>query len=52
MLSRSSGRSYYFVTLGTLDDESRRRPELHIYFDSKRPWFEIMDDLPHLADGR
>ena len=34
------------VPLGGLEEDPGRRPEGHIFVDSKAPWFEIGDDLP------
>jgi hypothetical protein len=41
------------VTLGTLDDDPRARPERHVYVASKAPWYDIADDLPrfHVYPG-
>ena len=35
-----------YVALGTVDGDPGCRPELHIWVDSKAPWFEITDTLP------
>jgi len=42
----STGRKRVFVPIGTLDDDPGTRPQMHIFCDSKAPWFEITDDLP------
>jgi hypothetical protein len=34
------------VTLATLDDPTRLRPDMHIWVEDKLPWVEIGDDLP------
>ena len=43
------------VAMGTLIDDPSIRPRAHIFVDSKAPWYEITDDLPHyrghIADG-
>jgi hypothetical protein len=33
-----------FIRVGTLDDPSRLPPDVHIYTESKQPWFEFPDD--------
>jgi hypothetical protein len=38
-------RGLAFVPMGSLDDDPGVRPEMHIFTDSKAPWFEITDDL-------
>ncbi len=38
------------LALGTLDDDPGVRPSLHIFVDSKAPWFDISDDLPQHAE--
>lgn len=42
----SVGRKRVFVPMGSLDDDPGARPQMHIFCDSKAPWFEISDDLP------
>ena len=37
------------VALGTLDDDPKVEPSLHIFAASKAPWFSITDDLPQHA---
>lgn len=51
VVSKFDGRSHVGVPLGPLDDDPGIRPTLHIYVDSKAPWFEITDDLPQLPEG-
>lgn len=36
----------FSLALGTLDDDPGVRPSLHIFVDSKAPWFDITDELP------
>jgi hypothetical protein len=36
----------YGLALGTLDSDPGLRPERHVFFANKAPWFEITDDLP------
>lgn len=35
-----------FVRIGTLDDPSARRPDVHIYTRSKLPWIRLPDGVP------
>lgn len=37
---------YVFLKVGTLDDPSRVRPEMHIFEAAKQPWVHMADDLP------
>ena len=46
---RVSKPDHFWLALGTLDDDPGVRPSLHIYVDSKAPWFEITDGLPQHA---
>lgn len=34
------------LPIGGLDQDPGRRPEMHIFVDSKAPWYEITDSLP------
>jgi hypothetical protein len=36
-----SGPIIRFIRVGTLDDASALRPDVHIFSESKQPWFEI-----------
>lgn len=36
-----AGAAVCFVRVGTLDDPSRLRPDIHIYTESKQPWVVI-----------
>jgi len=38
------------LALGTLDDDPKVQASLHIFVDSKAPWFQITDDLPQHAE--
>ena len=38
------------LALGTLDDDPDVHGSLHIFVDSKAPWFEITDGLPQHAE--
>ncbi len=46
---RHGGKTVY-VRLGTLDDELRAIPDVHIHVASKAPWYEINDDIPQLEE--
>ena len=37
------------VTLASLHADIDRRPEMHVFFDSKAGWTEVSDDLPKLG---
>ncbi len=39
------------LPLGTLDDDPGVKPSAHVFVDSKAPWWEITDDLPHYGEG-
>lgn len=39
-----------WVAVGGFDSDTKERPSLHIYVDSKASWFEITDGLPELPD--
>ena len=39
-------RESFGIALGTLDGDPGVRPSLHIFVDSKAPWYELVDDLP------
>ena len=44
--------TYVSVNLATLDRPEAFRPRMHIWRDSRIPWFETTDDLPrHDRDG-
>jgi hypothetical protein len=38
--------AFRFVRVGTLDDPSAVRPDVHIYTRSKQPWVRLPDDVP------
>lgn len=47
---RISRPQSFSIAVGTLDDDPGVRPLHHIFVDSKAPWFEPADDLPHYAE--
>ena len=38
------------IALGTLDQDPGRRPEGHLFVESKAPWHDITDDLPRYEE--
>ena len=46
---RASRPDTFSLALGTLDDDPGVRPSLHIFIESKAPWYEITDDLTQHA---
>ena len=40
----------FSLALGTLDVDPKVQASLHIFVDSKAPWFQITDDLPQHAE--
>lgn len=45
IFSKKLKRGKYIVRLGILDDPPTQRPNVHIFVESKAPWFEITDQL-------
>lgn len=43
-------RETIWIALGTLDADPGIRPSLHIFVESKAPWFEITDTLPQHSE--
>lgn len=54
LLSVHAGyQDYYEVTVGTLDNPERVRPDRHVYEPDRLSWLLICDGLPrHLSDAR
>ena len=46
---RSTRPDTFSLALGTLDDDPGVRPSIHIFIESKAPWYEITDDLTQHA---
>ncbi|SMF74882.1 Uncharacterized conserved protein [Allosphingosinicella indica] len=42
----SAGRLIAFVRVGTLDDPSAARPDIHIFTRSTQPWVVLPDGVP------
>ena len=45
-LEGESDPGHVFLKVGSLDDASWVRPEMHIYASAKQPWLHIDDGLP------
>jgi hypothetical protein len=45
----ADGRAVY-VPAGLFDDDPGARPTMHMFVDSKAPWWEINDPLPQYAE--
>ena len=41
--------AHVIIPAGTLDDDPKVRPVVHIHIASKAPWYEISDTLPRFA---
>lgn len=39
-----------FIPMGGLDDDPEVRPQMHIFCNSKAPWYEIGDSLPQYEE--
>jgi hypothetical protein len=50
LFSRVRDGQFFHVTMGTLVDDPRIHPTLHICVGSKAPWHEITDSLPQYAE--
>lgn len=44
---RATRPNTFALALGTLDDDPGVRPSMHIHIESKVPWLDIDDGLPH-----
>ena len=45
-LEAEADEGYVFVKVGTLDDPSWVKPEMHIFVAAQQPWMQIADGLP------
>ena len=43
--AKSSDNKMVFIPAGLFDDDPGTRPTLHMFVDSKAPWWDINDDL-------
>ena len=50
MLTKFDDPSILSLPLGALDDDPGIRPRMHVFVNSKAPWFAITDDLPQFAE--
>ena len=48
--ARASDNKMVFVPAGLFDDDPGARPTLHMFVDSKAPWWDIDDDLPKFKE--
>jgi hypothetical protein len=39
------------LTVGSLDDPSSFKPDMHFWVSSKQPWLEFSDHLPQYPEG-
>ncbi|MEN3975872.1 GFA family protein [Emcibacter sp. SYSU 3D8] len=42
----AAGDRVHFVRVGTLDDPSACRPDVHIYTSTRQPWVRLPEDVP------
>ncbi len=42
----ASGRAIAFLRVGTLDEQDRMPPDVHIYTSTRRPWVLLGDGVP------
>lgn len=47
---RDAEPRYVVLRMGTVDGDPGTRPTRHIWVSQKAPWYEILDDLPQLAE--
>ncbi|WP_137937926.1 GFA family protein [Chitinivorax sp. B] len=43
------GGAHVIIPAGTLDDDPKLKPIVHIFTANKAPWYEITDHLPQFA---
>ncbi len=48
LYSEREGAAQVYIRLGTLDDDPKVRPEVHIHVSSKANWYRITDNLLQL----
>ena len=48
--ARSSDNKMVFIPAGLFDDDPGVRPTLHMFVDSKAPWWQIDDELPKFKE--
>ena len=45
-----AGTKIHFVRVGTLDEPSQVRPDIHIYTSTRQPWVILPDGVPAVAE--
>ena len=51
IFSRRVSAGVIGLTVGSLDDPSLFKPDMHFWVSSKQPWLEITDGLPQYPEG-
>lgn len=51
IFSRRASAGVIGLTVGSLDEPSHFKPDMHFWISSKQPWIEIGDDLPQYPEG-
>lgn len=51
IFSRRASAGVIGLTVGSLDDPSLFKPDMHFWVSSKQPWIEIADELPQYPEG-
>ena len=51
IFSRRASAGVIGLTVGSLDDPSLFKPDMHFWVSSKQRWIEITDDLPQYLEG-
>jgi len=46
LFSDNFRKGLFHIRFGILNEEPSLKPQLHIFVESKVPWFEILDNLP------
>jgi len=45
-----AGDAIRFIRVGTLDDPSQLPPDIHIFTDTKQPWFKLPEGVPAVEE--
>lgn len=51
IFSRRASAGVIGLTVGSLDEPSLFKPDMHFWVSSKQPWIEISDELPQYPEG-
>ena len=51
IFSRRASAGVIGLTVGSLDDPSLFKPDMHFWVSSQQRWIEITDDLPQYLEG-